>query len=105
MSDYINNPIYQELPDKSDYNGDTSDERLYLALRASAGYTTEMEKLERNDSKINLFIQLKKAATKKLMLQIWAHSRGEYLYVLSQQGLTLRHKPYNIVQENDNFLE
>ena len=37
LSDYINNPIYQELPDKSNYNGDTSDERLYLALRASAG--------------------------------------------------------------------
>ena len=30
-----------------------------------------MEKLERNDSKINLKIQLKSAVTKKLRLRIW----------------------------------
>ena len=64
-----------------------------------------MEKLERDDSKIDLFIQLKKTATKKLRLRIWAYSFGEYLYVLSRQGLTLRHKTYSIVQEKDNFLE
>ena len=79
LSDYINNPVYQELIDKSDYNGDTSNERVYLDLRASAGYTTEMVKLERGDSKINLFIQLKKAATKKIRLRIWTYSLGEYL--------------------------
>ena len=32
---------------------------LYLDLRASADYTSEEEKLERNDSKISLLIQLK----------------------------------------------
>ena len=42
LSNYINNPIHQELIDKSDYNGNISDERVYLDLRASAGYTTEM---------------------------------------------------------------
>ena len=26
LSDYINNPAYQELIDESDYNGNTSDE-------------------------------------------------------------------------------
>ena len=41
LSDYINNLVYQELTDKRDYNGDTSDERVYLDLRASARYTTE----------------------------------------------------------------
>ena len=105
MSDYINNPIYQELIDESDYNGNTSDERVYLDLRASAGYTTAMEKLQRSGSKINLFIQLRKAATKKLRLRIWAYLLGEYLYVLSRQKLTLCHKTYSIVQEDDNFLE
>ena len=56
LSDYINNPVYQELIDEDGYDGVRSDERLYLDLRASAGYTTEMEKLERNDSKLNLTI-------------------------------------------------
>ena len=57
------------------------------------------------DSKINLFIQLKKAATKKPRLRICAYSLGKCLYVLSRQGLTLRQKTYSIVQEDDNFLE
>ena len=39
----------------------------------------EMENLEINDSKVNLAIQLKDAATKKLRLIIWAHSFGEDL--------------------------
>ena len=105
LSDYIHNPVYQELMDDSDYDGDTSDERVYLDLKASAGYTTEMEILVRNNSKINLFIQLKKVATKKLRLRIWAYSLGEYLYMLSRQMLTLRHKTCSIVQEDDNLLE
>ena len=105
FSDYINNPVYQELIDEDGYDGVRSDERLYLDLRASAGYTTEMEKLERNDSKLNLTTQLRDAVTKKLRLRIWAYSLGEYLYVLSRQGLMLRHKTYSIIQEDDDFLE
>ena len=62
-----------------------------------------MEKLERSDSEINLSIQLETAATKKL--KIWAYSLGKYLYVLLRLVLTLRHKTYSRVQEDDNFLE
>ena len=50
----------QELIDEDSYNGVRSDERVYLDLRASAGYTSEAEKLERNDSKINFFYPAKK---------------------------------------------
>ena len=53
LTDYFNNPIYQELIDKDKYDENTSDERICLDLRASSGYTNEAEKLERNDSKIN----------------------------------------------------
>ena len=79
--DYINNPIYQELIDEEDYFENKSDERIYLDLRASSGYTNEAEKLERNDSKINLHVLLESAATKKLRLRVWAHSIGKYLYI------------------------
>ena len=61
LTDYVNNPIYQELPEKSEYFS-TSDERIYLDLRISYRYTKEMEKLERNDSKLNLKIQFRSAA-------------------------------------------
>ena len=105
LTDCINNPVYQELIDKDSYNGVCSDERVYLDLRASTGYTSEAEKLERNDSKINLFIQLKDSAAHKLRLRVWAYSLGEYLHVLSRQGLTLKRKTYSITQEDDDFLE
>ena len=70
LMDYINNPIYQELVDKDQYGENKSNERVYLDLRTSSGYTNEAEKLERNDSKINLAIMLKNAATKKLQIRI-----------------------------------
>ena len=105
LTDYINNPIYQELIDEDKYDGNTSDKRIYLDLRASSGYTNKAEKLERNDSKINLGIVLKNAATKKLRLRIWAHSLGEYLYILTRSALTLRHKTYSISPQDEDFLE
>ena len=76
---------------------------MYLDLRASSGYVSEAEKLERNDSKINLHIMLKQATAKKLRLQVWAYSLGEYLYILSKNGLTLRHRMYTINQTDDNY--
>ena len=97
--------MYQELIDKDSYNGVCSDERVYLDLRGSTGYTSEAEKLERNDLKINLLIQLKSSAAHKLRLRVWAYSLGEYLFVLSRQGLTLKYKTYSITQEDDDFLE
>ena len=50
LTDYMNNPIFQELPDKGKYFDVRSDDRVYLDLRASLGYVKEAEKLERNDS-------------------------------------------------------
>ena len=76
LTDYTNNPVYQELIDEDSYNGVRSNERVYLDLRANAGYTSEAKKLKRNDSKINLFIQLKNSGVHKLRLRVWAYSLG-----------------------------
>ena len=78
---------------------------MYFDLRASCAYTKEDEKLERNDSKINLHIQLKAAATKKLRFRVWAQSLVEYLYILTKNGLTLRHRTYAINQSEEDLLE
>ena len=101
----MNNPIFQELPDEDKYFSVTNDDRMYLDLRATSGYVKEAEKLERNDSKINLHILLKSATTKKLRVRIWAYSHSKYLYVLTKSGLTLKHRTYAINQSDDNFLE
>ena len=62
-----------------------------------------MEKLERNDSKRNLKIQLKNSANKKLRRRIWGYLMSEYLYILGKDGLTLQHKTYSITSEDNNF--
>ena len=105
LVDYMDNPIYRELPDGDEYYSLKRDKRLYLDLRASSGYVKEAEKLERNDSKINLEIVLKEAAKYNLRVRVWAYSLSEYLYVLSKSGLTLKHRTYAINQSDDNFLE
>ena len=92
VSDYADNPIFQELPDQEKYFSAKSNERIYLDLRASFGYVEEAEKLERNNSKINLQITLKDTTDFNLRVRIWAYSLSEYLYVLSKSGLTLKHK-------------
>ena len=68
-----------------------SNEKVYLDLRATSGYLREAEKLERNDSKINLQITSRDAADFNLRVRIWAYSPSEYLYVLAKSGLTLKH--------------
>ena len=70
LNRFINNPIYQELIDGDECFETKSDEKIYLDLRASSGYTNKAEKLERNNSKINLSNLLKAAATKKLRLRV-----------------------------------
>ena len=82
--------------DEDGFLGSKSDERIYR---------NEAEKLERNNSKMNLHILLKSAATKKLRLRVWAHSIGEYLYILARSRLTLRHRTDGINQEDKDFLE
>ena len=57
-----------------------------------SGDVNETEKLERNDSKFNLQILLKQAATKKIRLGVWDHSLGEYLYILMKNRPTFRHR-------------
>ena len=101
----MNNPILQELPNGDIYFSLKSDEKIYLDLRVSSGYVKEAEKLERNDSKLNLQIILKNPVFYKLRVRVWAYSLSEYLYVLSKSGLTLKHRTYAINQSDEDFLE
>ena len=105
LTNYMDSPIFRELPDEEEYFSLKSDEKVYLDLRATSGYVKDAEKLERNDSKINLQITLKDAAKFNLRVRIWAYSLSQYLYVLSKSGLTLKHRTYAINQSDKDFLE
>ena len=64
LTEYANNEIYQELPKEINFFTNT-DEKLYIDMRRSKGYTDELEKLTSHDSDITLTVKLKAAGTKK----------------------------------------
>ena len=101
ISDYINNPVFQELLLKSDYFGAKSNEKIYIDLRDSLAYTDEIEKPNRNDSKLNVTIELRNPLAKKMRLSVWRYTNGQYLYMLTDGSLILKHKTYTIKSLED----
>ena len=41
LTEYMSNPIFQELPDEDKHFSVTNDDRMYLDLRATYGYVRE----------------------------------------------------------------
>ena len=98
LTQYKNNHIYRELIEEDKYFSDESDERVYIDMRRSKGYTDELEKINRDYSGIALNIKLKAAAAKKLRFRITGFSQGEYWYLLSNKGYIMSYKNYNILK-------
>ena len=96
LTQYKNNDIYWDFITEYDYFEGESDERIYIDMRRSKGYTDELEKINRDDSGIALNIKLKKASTKKPRYRITAFSQAEYWYLLSNKGYIMSYKNYNI---------
>ena len=101
ISDYINNPVFLELLLESDCFGNKSDETVYIDLRYSLGYTNKIEKPSRNNSKLTGTIELKNALIHKVRLRVWEYTKGDYLYMLVDGGLTLKYKTCTIKLQND----
>ena len=102
LSEYANNKVYRELIKYKDYYTNTkSDERLYIDFRLGKGYTSELEKINRNDSNLTLTVNLKAAATKKMRLRVVGYYQGEYMYTMSSLDLLLSFKDYGIVEQNE----
>ena len=100
LTQYANNDIYKELIKYEKYYlAKESDEKLYVDLRRGRGYTSELEKVVRNDSSLTMTITLKKAAVKKMMLRVIGYYQGEYLYSMTNLGLLLSYKDYGIVAQ------
>ena len=81
LMQYINNEIYQEMPDEDNFADNERDDRIYIDMRRTKGYTDELEKINRDDSGVALHIKLKEAAAKKLRIRITGFSQAEYWYV------------------------
>ena len=100
LPQYINNTIYQEMTEEDKYATTSRNDRLYIDLRRSKGYTDELEKIYRDDSLLALTINLKKPAVAKLRYRITAWSQGEYWYALSTKGYVKTYKNYNISKQD-----
>ena len=62
LTQYKNNPIYQEITEEDKFADNERDDRIYIDMRRSKGYTDKLEKINRDDSGIALTISLKEAA-------------------------------------------
>ena len=80
-TDYAYNETCQQLPNQTDYFSD-SDERVYIDIRRSKGYTGKFERVNRDDSDLTITVDLKAAAVKKMRLCVTRYFQGEYMYVL-----------------------
>ena len=94
-SEYMNNEVRQELPNRNTYFTD-SDERVYIGIRRSKGFTGELERVNRDDSDLTVTVDLKAAATKKMRLRITGYFQGEYNYMISSNGLIMNYKEYGV---------
>ena len=93
----------QELLQEADYFSDESDERLYVDLRQSRGYTNELGKPTRNDSKMTIKTETKNSLAKKMRLRVWRYTNGEYICMLHDDSLTLKYKTYTIKSQYEDL--
>ena len=94
-SDFMYNETRQELPNRNTYFTD-SDERIYIDIRRSKGYTGEFKRVNRDDSDLSITIDLKAAAAKKMRLRVTVYFQGEYKYMLGKDGLIIKYKEYGV---------
>ena len=91
------NDIRKELPNRKKYFTD-SDEKVYIDIRQSKGYTSELERVNRDDSDFSVTVDLKAVATKKMRLYIRGYCQTEYMYMLSKNGLAMQLKEYRVAK-------
>ena len=96
LTEYKNNEIYQEITAEDEYTTNDTDDRIWIDMRRSKGYTDELEKINRDDSGLAVILGFKEATAKKLRLRVTGYSRGEQWYLLSNKGYIMSFKNYNI---------
>ena len=98
LTQYRRSETYQKLTTFDAYFKH-SDEKVYIDLRVSRGYTDELEKLTRSDSDVNLIVTLKAALTKKVRLQVTTYSQAEYYYTHGNQGQIMSMQRYEVAAQ------
>ena len=92
ISNYINNQEFQELLLENDYFRNKLGEKIYIDLRNSMGYTDEIKKPSRNNTRLMVTIEMKFPLAKKIRLRV---------YMLRDGELMLNYKSYTIKALDD----
>ena len=95
QSNYTYNKTYRELPKRDDYFTD-ADEQVYINIRHSKGFTGKFECVNCDDSDLAVTVDLKATAPKNMRLRIPGYFQGEYMYMLSKDGLIMNYKEYRV---------
>ena len=95
------NEIYQEITAEDEYTNNDADDRIWIDMRRSKGYTEELEKINRDNSGLAVMLGFREATTKKLRLRITRYSQGEHWYLLSNKGYIISFKNYNISKADE----
>ena len=101
LTQYENNPIYQEITERDEYGASDKYDRVYIDMRRSKWDTDELEKLTRDNSAVSLTVNLKTAAEKKKRLRAVGYSQAEYWYILSNKCSIMTYKNYNISKADE----
>ena len=56
LTQYKNNETYQEITEEDKFTDNDTDDRIYIDMRRSKGYTDELEKLNRDGSSLALLV-------------------------------------------------
>ena len=64
LKQYENNEIYQEITEEEVFTANDTDDRIWIDMRRSKGYTDELEKINRDDSGLSVVIGFKEAVAK-----------------------------------------
>ena len=89
------------MTEEDEFTTNSKDDRIFIDMKRSKGYTDELEKLNRDDSSLAVVITFKEATAKKLRLRVTGFSQAEYWYLLSNKGYIMSYKNYNILKADE----
>ena len=89
------------MTEEDEFTTNSKDDRVFMDMGRSKGYTDELEKLNRDDSSLAVVITFKEATAKKLRLRVTGFSQAEYWYLLSNKGYIMSYKNYNISKADE----
>ena len=102
LTQYKNNEIKQELIKEKGCFGDYFNQRIYIDMRCSTGYTDELEKLTCDDGGVTLTIKLKKGAEKKNETESYCLFTGLLLVAQTstKKGYIMTYNNYSIAKDD-----